>query len=162
CNGPIKPSILFRNYERGVPTAEASVSASENPRTRFVTFAERRTGVAYANPSSQTAAVSITAYNAGGQSIGSSNFSLAPGAHGAAFVETLLGITNFVGSAQITSTIPIVMVSLNFEATPIFSSLPPGDIDDTSAPSAETYYLPHLAFGAGWQTTLTYLNYSAT
>src|SRR4029077_7179475 len=61
-----------------------------------------------------------------------------------------------------TSTVPIVTLSLNFEASPVFSSLPPGDIDDSIAPSAQTYYLPHLAFGGGWQTTLTYLNYSAT
>jgi hypothetical protein len=162
CNGPVKPSILFRYYERNSPTGEASVNASEVPATKFVTFAERRTGIAYANPSSQTAAVRVTAYNASGQSVGSSDFALAPGAHGAAFVESLLGLTNFVGSAQITSTVPIVTLSLNFEAPPVFSSLPPGDIDVTIAPAAQTYYLPHLALGGGWQTTLTYLNYSAT
>jgi hypothetical protein len=161
CNGAIKPSILFRFYNQGVATGEASVNASETPTTKFVTFAEQRTGVAYANPSSQTANITVTAFSAAGVNIGSKTFGLVPGAHGAANLDSLLGITNFLGSAQIVSTVPIVVLSLNAEAFPVFSSLPPGDFDDTIAPSAQTYYLPHLALGGGWQTTLTYLNFSA-
>lgn len=31
-----------------------------------------------------------------------------------------------------------------------------------TATASTTYYLPHLAIGGGWQTTLTYVNYSPT
>ena len=54
---------------------------------------------------------------------------------------------------------PIVSLSLNFEADPVFSSLPPGELD-ASAQGSTTYYFPHLAVGASWQTTITYINYS--
>ena len=130
CSAPIKPSILFRYYKQGVPTGEASVNASQIPAKRFVTFAEQRTGVAYANPSAQAAQVTFTAKNTAGQTIGSANLTLQPGAHGSSNLDNLLGITNFVGLTEIVSTVPIVTLSLNFEAFPVFSSLPPGDLED--------------------------------
>ena len=37
--------------------------------------------------------------------------------------------SSFAGSLEITSTEPIVTLSLNFEAAPVFSSLPPGEVD---------------------------------
>ena len=45
------------------------------------------------------------------------------------------GLTSFTGSVQITSTTPIVSLSLNFEAAPAFSSLPPGELE-TGTPLA--------------------------
>ena len=71
----------------------------------------------------------------------------------------LFDLSSFTGSLEITSTEPIVTLSLNFEAAPVFSSLPPGELDAT-AQGSTTYYFPHLAVGAGWQTTMTYINYS--
>jgi len=44
----------------------------------------------------------------------------------------LLGLTDFTGFVKITSTIPIISLSLNFESAPVFSSLPPGDLPDTT------------------------------
>jgi len=37
-------------------------------------------------------------------------------------------LANFTGSVQITSTVPIISLSLNAEAFPVFSALPPGDL----------------------------------
>jgi len=54
---------------------------------------------------------------------------LLPGSHGAAFVRDVMGLQNFVGSIQISSTVPIVTLSLNFEAAPVFSALPSGELD---------------------------------
>ena len=71
----------------------------------------------------------------------------------------LFGLTSFTGSIEVTSTEPIVSLSLNFEADSVFSSLPPGELD-ASAQGSTTYYFPHLAVGASWQTTITYINYS--
>ena len=41
----------------------------------------------------------------------------------------LFGLPSFAGSIEITSTAPIVTLSLNAEADPVFSSLPPGELD---------------------------------
>ena len=174
CTAPVKASLLYRDYSQGVPQGEAGVNAASAPASEFVTFAETRTGVAYANPSALPATVTITALSAApGPPLGSTTVQLQPNAHSAANIGPLLSLSSFTGSVQITSTAPIVSLSLNAEAFPVFSSLPPGDLPDSTplasstgsgtpvtTPFTNTYYFPHLAFGGGFQTTLTYVNYS--
>jgi len=145
CSGPIKASLLYRLYNgSGVPQGEAGVNAMAAPAREFVTFAESHTensteistGVAWANPTTQSATVTITALAAStGASQGSTTFNLPSMAHGAANVSCSTGClfqlpSTFTGSIQITSTVPIVSLSLNAEAFPVFSSLPPGDLPD--------------------------------
>ena len=166
CSGPVKASLLFRRYtSAGVPAGEAAVNAATVPATRFVTFAEQGegkagTGVAYANPSATAARVTFTVRDATGRMLASSDQSVPPGGHGAQNMAGLFDLPSFGGSLEVTSTEPIVTLSLNFEADPVFSSLPPGELD-AAAHGATNYYFPHLAVGAGWQTTLTYINYSS-
>ena len=165
CSGPVKASLLYRQHNsEGVPTGEAAVSAAAVPATRFVTFAEQEegqfgTGVAYANPSATAALVTFTARDTAGELLASVDRTLLPGGHDAHGMGSLFGLTSFTGSLEVTSTEPIVSLSLNFEADPVFSSLPPGELD-ASAQGSTTYYFPHLAVGASWQTTITYINYS--
>ncbi len=165
CSGRVKASLLFRRYDgEGVPTAEAGVNATTVPATRFVTFAEQGegqfgTGVAYANPSDTTAHITFTAKDAAGQMLASATRNLPPGGHGSQNMVHLFGLTSLSGSLEVTSTEPIVSLALNFEADPVFSSLPPGE-PDTSAQGSTRYYFPHLAVGASWQTTISYINYS--
>ena len=165
CSGPVKASLLFRQHNsEGVPTAEAAVNAAAVPATRFVTFAEQQegkagTGVAYANPSATAALVTFTARDAAGRTLASVDRTLLPSWHDAQNMVPLFGLTSFTGSIEVASTVPIVSLSLNFEAYPVFSSLPPGELDP-SAQGSTTYYFPHLAVGASWQTTITYINYS--
>ena len=103
------------------------------PATKFVTFADAATGVAYANPSTtQPALVTFTVVSSTGGKLGATSLTLPPGGHGAANVSPLLGLANFVGFVQITSSVPIVSVSLNAEAFPVFSSLPPGQLNDST------------------------------
>jgi hypothetical protein len=129
CSGPIKASLLYRFYNQGVAQGEAAVNAATAPDTEFVTFAETRTGVAYANPSPVPALVTLTALDAGtGLALGSTTFMLAPNAHGAANIGPLLNLSSFTGSVQIAATAPIVSLSLNAEDFPVFSSLPQGDL----------------------------------
>ena len=52
-----------------------------------------------------------------------------PDGHDAHGMESLFGPSSFTGSIEVTSTEPIVSLSLNFEADPVFSSLPPGELD---------------------------------
>ena len=165
CTGPVQASLLFRWYSsEGMPTAEAGVNAATVPATRFVTFAEQGegkngTGVAYANPSDTAALVTFTARDADGEVRATKDLMLPPNGHGAQNMPTLFDLSSFTGSLEVTSTEPIVSLSLNFEAAPVFSSLPPGELD-ASAQGSTTYYFPHLAVGASWQTTITYINYS--
>jgi hypothetical protein len=130
CTGQIKASLLYRLYNGGVAQGEASVNASTAPATEFVTFAQTQTGVAYANPSTTAANVTITVLDTSGNTLGSTTFLLQPNQHGAANLGPLLGLTSFTGSVQITSAIPIISLSINAEAFPVFSSLPPGDLPD--------------------------------
>ena len=164
CSGPVKASLLYRQHNsEGMPVAEAGVNAAGRPATRFVTFAEQGegqfgTGVAYANPSSTAAHVTFTARDEAGQILASVDRTLLPGGHDAHGMSGLFGIP-FSGSLEVTSTEPILSLAINLEANPIFSSLPPGDLE-AAAQGATTYYFPHLAVGASWQTTITYINYS--
>ena len=165
CSGPVQASLLFRQYDsEGMPVAEAGVNAATVPATRFVTFAEQGegkngTGVAYANPSDTAALVTFTARDADGEVLAIEDLMLPPNGHGAQNMPTLFDLSSFTGSLEVTSTEPIVSLSLNFEAASVFSSLPPGELD-AAAQGSTTYYFPHLAVGASWQTTITYINYS--
>ena len=168
CSGPLKASLLYRRFEGGVPTGEAGVNAATDPATRFVTFAEQGedqfgTGVAYANPSDTAAVITFTARDADGEVLASVDRTLLPNGHDAQNMAPLFDLTSFTGSIEVTSTTPIVSLSLNFEADPVFSSLPSGELDAAAQGPQEmtTYYFPHLAVGASWQTTITYINYSS-
>ena len=165
CSGPVQASLLFRGYNsEGMPVAEAGVNAATVPATRFVTFGEQGegkngTGVAYANPSDTAALVTFTARAADGEVRATKDLMLPPNGHGAQNMAPLFDLSSFTGSLEVTSTEPIVSLSLNFEAASGFSSLPPGELD-AAAQGSTTYYFPHLAVGASWQTTITYINYS--
>ena len=166
CSGPVKASLLYRLHNsEGAPTAEAGVNAAAVPATRFVTFAEQGegqfgTGVAYANPSATPAFVTFTVRDTAGEVLDSVDRTLLPGGHDAHGMAELFDLTSFTGSIEVTSTEPIVSLSINLEAAPVFSSLPPGELD-AAAQGSTTYYFPHLAVGASWQTTITYINFSS-
>ena len=168
CTGPLKASLLYRRFEEGVPTGEAGVNATTVAASRFVTFAEQGegqpgTGVAYANPSDTAAVLTFTAKDAAGEVLASVDETLLPNGHDAQNMAPLFGLGSFTGSLEVTSTTPIVSLSINAEAELIFSSMPPGEVDAAAQGSqgSTTYYFTHLAVGASWQTTITYINYSS-
>ncbi len=134
CTGPVQASMLYRLYQQGVATGEAGVNAEAGPTTEFATFAQTATGIAYANPSaSQSATITVAVYSAAGAKLGSQVITLGPLAHGAENLGPALGLNAFTGFVKITSSIPIVSLSLNAEVFPVFSSLPPGDLPSTTA-----------------------------
>ena len=138
CTGPVQASLLYRLYNAGVAVGEAGVNAETTATTEFATFAQTATGIAYANPSTtQSATVTVEVYSTAGTTLGSHVIVLGPLGHGAANVGPLLGLSSFTGFVKITSNIPIVSLSLNAEAFPVFSSLPPGDL-----PSSTTLVTP--------------------
>ena len=133
CSGPVQASMLYRYYQSGTPSGEAGVNAETAPTTKFVTFAQTQTGVAYGNPSaSQSATVTLTAISSTGALLGSQTITLVPLGHGSANVGPLLGLQSFTGFMELTSTIPIISLSLNAEVFPVFSSLPPGDLPSST------------------------------
>jgi hypothetical protein len=133
CTGPVQASLLYRLYSAGEPVGEAAVNAETAPTTEFATFAQTATGVAYANPSTtQSASITLEVYSTTGAQLGSEVITLGPLGHGAANLGPALGLSNFTGFVKITSTIPILSLSLNAEAFPAFSSLPPGDLPGTT------------------------------
>ena len=81
---------------------------------------------AYANPSATPAFVTFTARDAAGEVLARVVRTLLPGGHDAHGMMSLFGLTSFTGSIEVTSTEPIVSLSLNFEAAPVFSSLASG------------------------------------
>ena len=59
----------------------------------------------------------------------------APTTESATFAETNTGIVYAnpsTGFVKITSTIPVLSLSLNAEVFPVFSALPPGDLPSTT------------------------------
>ncbi len=162
CTSAINASILYRLYNGITPVGEVSVLGTTVPATGFVTFAQTETGVAFANPSSAPVNVSVTALNSFGAVLGTKSLTLPPNGHTSANVGPLLGVSSFTGSVRIQATAPIASLSVNAEAFPVISSLPPGDLPVTTSfcCTPVTYYFPHIAVGGGYQTTLTYVNYS--
>ena len=166
CTGPVQANLLYRLYDvNNNALAEAGVNAENAPTTKFVTFAQSATGVAYANPSaSQSAMVTFTVFNAAGSNLGSTTVAVPPLQHGAFLASAALpvGAGSFTGSIVIASAVPILSLSLNAEAFtaayPVISSMPPGDLP---ASGANDYYFSHFSISGGWQTTLTLINYSA-
>jgi hypothetical protein len=136
CTGPVKASMLFRWYNQGAAITEAGVNASTTPTTKFATSAQTFTGVAFANPSStESAFVTILVLDATGSVLNTSSVTLPPEGHQAYNISTWFN-DDFSGSVQIVSTVPIVSLSLNGEAsTPanlVVSSLSPGDLDSST------------------------------
>jgi hypothetical protein len=132
CDGPIKPSLLYRLYNGATAVGEAGVNATATPTTEFVTYAQSLTGIALANPQVQPANVTVNVLNSAGSLIFTTSFVLNPSAHFSNLISGLSGApANFTGSVQILSPgVPIVALSLNAEKFPSFSSLPPGDLPD--------------------------------
>jgi hypothetical protein len=129
CSSPIKASILYRYYSQGVAQGEAGVNATTIPTTEFVTYTECQDGNRLCKPVPATGQHHDHRTQCGetlaGQHGGSAGAECAwSGQH-----RSLPGLPHsFTGSVQITSTVPIVSLSLNAEAFPVFSALPPGDL----------------------------------
>jgi hypothetical protein len=133
CSGAIAASLLYRYYVNGVATSEAGLNAETAPTTKFATFAQTATGVAYANPSpTQSATITFAVFSQAGAPLASTAVVLGPLAHGSANLGPLLGLSSFTGFVEITSTSPVISLSLNAEDFPVFSALPPGDLPGTT------------------------------
>ena len=130
CSGPVKASLLYRLHNsEGAPTAEAGVNLQRQFRQPGLSPLPNRGKVSlgpelpmptlppHRSPSP------LLARDMAGELLASVVRTLSPGGHDAHGMAELFGLTSFTGSVEVTSTEPIVSLSLNFEADPVFSSL---------------------------------------
>ena len=163
CSGPVQASLLYRLHNsEGAPTAEAGVNATAVPATRFVTFAEQGedqfgTGVAYANPSAISVPVTFTARDGVGEVLASVVRHCHPEVMMLTAWRSCLVSPALPDRSKSPPRSPSSVCRSISKPPPVFSSLPPGELD-ASAQGSTTYYFPHLAVGASWQTTITYIN----
>lgn len=108
--------------EAGVPSAAAYTS-----QLIFVdTQSGFDTGVAYANPNSSPATISLQLLSSQGVAVVSSTQrSLAGNQHNSAFVSQLFSPPPFAGTMQITGDVPLAAVALRFSPAGLFTTLPP-------------------------------------
>ena len=148
CTGPVQASLLYRLYQSGTAVGEASVNAEPTAASKFVTFAQTATGIAFANPSANSVGHGHVhrvqrgkgrnwepqIYNSGLWPIPLAN------------IGPLGYLVISQARWQCTSTAPIVGLSLNAEAFPVFSSLPPGDVPAVPPTGPQSYYFSALGF----------------
>lgn len=138
---PVKGTAVFSLFSGSPATAallgEAGVGAA-TPATVQAIFVDEsepfgvpgpetfRTALAYANPTASVANITFDLQNAGGQTILTTQSSLAPNNHGPLFVDELFPTIppGHVGTLRLTSDVGIVVVSLRFFGG-LFTSVPP-------------------------------------
>ena len=113
--------------EAGVPAGGAV--------TRQAIFVDRsggfNTGVAYANPGSTTASITLQLLDANGVAVlPASTLNLGPGEHRAAYIglagQLFPTAPAFTGTMQIASNVPLTVIALRFDPTfALFTTLPP-------------------------------------
>lgn len=109
--------------EAGVP----AVSAVARQAIFVDTVGGFNIGVAYANPGSAAASVTLALLNSSAATVMSTVQSLGPGNHKAAFTSELFpGSGQLVGTMQITSASALSAIALRFDPTfAVFTTLPP-------------------------------------
>jgi hypothetical protein len=124
---------LFRGSSPGIADQEAVVPLSDTgTSTATLTWDDTNyiTGVAIANPTSNTETVAITAWNSAGTLIGTSSVTLPPNGHTAAALRSLPGLAGVAGNlGSATFSVPsgtsqaISVLGLRFNG-PAFTSIP--------------------------------------
>jgi len=171
-SGTAGSGLAFVDFRQGgVLVSEAAFAASapiRSGRTYVEVGGALNTGIAFANPGTQTASVSFFFTDANGANFGDSNISIPANSQIAAFVNeapfrNALG-TRLISDARtltFTSTIPVsaaaVRTRLNERAEFMMSALPIADLA-LSATSATS--IAHTADGGGWATEVLLVNNS--
>jgi len=134
--------------EAGVPAVPAVVKQAI-----FVdTVGGFNIGVAYANPGTSGASVTLSLFNAAAVSVATTTQTLGPGNHAAAFTSQIFSPppAQLTGTMQISSTTPLAAIALRFDPTfSVFTTLPPVTLSSLIAPAME--WLERRA----WRTPLT-------
>jgi hypothetical protein len=184
-NGDTAASIGYARIAPGTPTpdglaifgdrvndilvSEASVPASPAV-SRGRIFADinppTNTGIAIANPNTQTVTISFYFTDSNGRDFGQGLFSMAPGNQMAVFLteEPFRAPTPLTGTMTFTATAPVAAIALrgftNERSEFLMTTLPL--VDPAAAPQFESAIVPHFAAGGGWRTQVVLVNPGGT
>lgn len=144
ANVPVIGTAVFSEFTAGgVLISEASVQAAD-PTTRQAIFVDTQSGfdtaVAYANPNSAPANITLALLNTQGVAVVPSTAqTLAGNTQTASFVKGGLFPSSpaMAGTMQITSSQPVAAVALRFSSTGLFTTLPPITLAGLLAPAVE-------------------------
>jgi hypothetical protein len=171
-NGNTAPAgvAIFGFRQNNVLVTEAGVPASPlftNARIYAEVSGPVNTGVAFANPTNQTANISFRFTDLQGNDFGAGSLTLDANQQIATFLNqdpfnVLAGKSSFQGTFSFTSDIGISVIALrgfSNERTPsdfIITTLPVTNVLAPAVPG--TVYLPHFADGGGWTTQIVLVN----
>ena len=172
CTEPVVAQVIFASIgSSGKPTGMATVFSSQAGRVFQlpVLTPEASLGFAIANDTTAFAACRIVLEDSQRRPMGEASLSVPSKTNWSGrLLNRLISIpSNFRdGTATVSCTQPVAMVGLHFETQPngglTFSTLPPAVVVPSSQASDETakrfHFLPHIADGDGWQSTLLVTN----
>jgi hypothetical protein len=125
--------------------------------------AEANTGIAILDPFDVPAILSLNLLNRQGIIIGARTLIVGARQQRSRFLtELFAGVPeltgSFTGQLQISSNVPIAVLALAFSG-PSFTALPATQLSVSNAADG-TFFLPQVAAGAGWTSTITIANIS--
>ncbi len=171
--------VVFETFgeSHGSDVYQAGVLPSEMAKQSimFVNTSDRLSrnlGIAFTNPSSSPATVSLILRDDKGSTVATSTLSLPGGHQIAQFVTQLFSIhksllRDLTGTVDIVSDIPIAAVGLryrgiNFSTLPITRLSPPSPVPviSTGVGGPDAVILPQFAVGGGWASEIVIVNTS--
>lgn len=173
--GRIRPSAgattpsgmaIFGFRQAGVLVTEAAVPASvllQSGRIYAEVNGPVDTGVAIANPNSQTATIMFNFTDANGQNFGFGSTTIPSNGQIAAFLDQapFNSGSSVLGTFSFSSSVPISVVALrgftNERSEFLITTLPVSDLS-ASIPVGQSIIFPHFADGGGWTTQVALVN----
>ena len=155
---------IFSFLNQGVVVSEASVPAStpiQSGRIYAEIGGSANTGLAIANPTSETAEVSFFFTDQEGSTVSSGSLSLAANEHIARFLseDEFNMDAPFEGTFTFGASVPVAVVALrgftNQRGEFLTTTLP---VTKLPSNSTDTVYFPHFADGDGWTTQIILVN----
>jgi len=161
---PVASALFAYRNSADVLISEAAVGGTEPIRSGriFVDEAGTQTGIALANPSSESATITLILRSDAGVETARQPLTLLAGEHRSRYVSQLIANPppNFVGTLTFESTQPLAAVALresrNAYAEPLYSTLPVVDV--AAPPAAAPVVFPHIAIGGGYSTQIVLIN----
>jgi sugar lactone lactonase YvrE len=157
-------TVIFQYLQDGSLVTEAGVAAAaETSLARiFIDNATTYTGVALANPATQTAVVAFSLLDRYGTLLDTATRTIAARNHVSVFAHELFpGLSDsFTGLMEISSTVAASVVTLrqteNSRGEQVLTTLPVADLTRLSSATSMTF--PHIANGEGFSTRLIFIN----
>jgi hypothetical protein len=165
-SGAAPSGLAILGYRKdGILISEAGVPASRlmtRGRIYGETSGTVRSGLAIANPNSESAVVSFTFTDENGRDVSSSSANIDANGQIAAYLNEnpFNGPSAFSGSFTFSSTKPVAVVALrefsNERAEALLTTLPVADLGASSSSAATVF--PQFADGGDWTTTILLVN----